>query len=79
MPQLPHRSPRMTEKEREYIRLLEEQAASGLKLSEFARERGLKESRIRWWKAEIRRRSRRRRAKPSESPGEESGEQRHAH
>lgn len=58
-------APRLTEKERSYRALFEEQAASGRSLAEFAAERGLAAGTLSWWKAEIRRREAVRRGRPA--------------
>lgn len=57
-------APRFTEKERQFRALLEEQAASGKTLVEFAAEKGLGLSTLSWWKGEIRRREAIRQGRP---------------
>ena len=62
-PQFP--SPPVTERERFWSALIEERAASGQSLREFAAERGVVASTLAWWSSEIRRREARRAGKPT--------------
>jgi hypothetical protein len=56
--------PRLTEKERHYRELLDELAASGKTLGEFAAERGIPSGTLSWWKGEVKRRAARRSGRP---------------
>ncbi len=57
-------APEVTEKERMYIALFEEQALRGLTVPALASESGIPSGTLSWWKKEIRRREARRSSAP---------------